>query len=257
MKFEAEEQSQYMCNVLWKGPRASALENGADLGNEIAEAEPDLEFGCPGLNPYKVSPSLCVENPYVSDPGLMLEMLLLPQILYHVERQLAAQSFLEHCRLHFPIMSGSLDCLGWREVLRLLSSISSRNPDNYERLEWLGDGVLKLLVTKLSNEKNDIATWIRNFHEGNLSDLRAVLASNRWLATCCRNAHFDQFLQTTHLSRTGWAPSALDKSNCTVASPSLKVCADFIEAVLGAVFYHFGFERASRVAIEMHIVPER
>lgn len=248
---------EFVCTMMWKAPRA--MFRYQTKKEESGSAKSTCET--PDSSTIMCRPLDCIELP-VSDPGLLLEIILLPQVLYVVERQMVAQDFIKHCSTNFPTLAEALMKIGWREIRRLLTSTRSQMPETYERFEWLGDGVVKLLVTQLCNEKNEIATWVKNFHEGNLSELRGAVVSNDQLAKVCRNARLDHFLLTTPLRQEIWTPCSLERCHVRTEeeirdnySPSLKTCADFIEGVIGAVFHAFGFEIARNVAIEIHVVP--
>lgn len=100
---------------------------------------------------------------------------------------------------------------------------------NNERLEFLGDSVLGLVVTEtLFREHPDLP-------EGQLAKLRAAVVSAKALAVVARTLGLGDHLR---LGRGEEASGGRDK-------PS--ILSDGMEAVLGAVFVQFGIERAADV----------
>lgn len=100
---------------------------------------------------------------------------------------------------------------------------------NNERLEFLGDSVLGLVVTEtLFRGHPDLP-------EGQLAKLRAAVVSAKALAEVARTLGLGEHLR---LGRGEEASGGRDK-------PS--ILSDAMEAVLGAVFIEFGIERAADV----------
>ncbi len=98
-----------------------------------------------------------------------------------------------------------------------------------ERLEFLGDAVLGLVVTDALYTNNpDLA-------EGSLAKLRASVVSTRALATVARNLGLGEWMR---LGKGEEFTGGRDK-------PS--ILADMMEAVIGAVFMERGFEGATRL----------
>lgn len=100
---------------------------------------------------------------------------------------------------------------------------------NNERLEFLGDSVLGLVVTEtLFRGHPDLP-------EGQLAKLRAAVVSAKALAEVARTLGLGDHLR---LGRGEEASGGRDK-------PS--ILSDAMEAVLGAIFIEFGIERAAEV----------
>ncbi len=100
---------------------------------------------------------------------------------------------------------------------------------NNERLEFLGDSVLGLVVTD---------TLFRNhpdLPEGQLAKLRAAVVSAKALAEVARTLGLGDHLL---LGRGEESSGGRDKAS---------ILSDAMEAVLGAVFVAFGIERAAEV----------
>ncbi|MFH0829398.1 MAG: ribonuclease III [Candidatus Kerfeldbacteria bacterium] len=111
-------------------------------------------------------------------------------------------------------------------------SYLNENPDfrlqHNERLEFLGDAVLELVVTE---------NLYRTFPnpEGDLTNIRASLVNSRSLADVALDLNFDSFLL---LSR-GEAKDANSKARHTIL-------ANAVEAVIGALYLDQGFEVAKQ-----------
>jgi ribonuclease III len=98
-----------------------------------------------------------------------------------------------------------------------------------ERLEFLGDSVLGVIVTEsLFRTHPDLS-------EGRLAKLRAAVVNMRALAGVARELKLGQYLR---LGRGEEATGGRDKSS---------ILADCVEALIGAVYLERGFETAGRV----------
>ncbi|MGI8920159.1 MAG: ribonuclease III family protein [Solirubrobacteraceae bacterium] len=123
------------------------------------------------------------------------------------------------------------------------ASWTMRRSDSYERLAFLGDSVLGLAVTthlypRLAAER---------FGAGQLTKIRAQAVSGRSCRTVAERLGIPERLRTA-------APAA--------AAPSLeallgteRVLASVIEAVIGACYLAFGYERTAEAVVQAFI-PE-
>ena len=100
---------------------------------------------------------------------------------------------------------------------------------NNERLEFLGDSVLGLVVT------DTLFTNHPNLPEGQLAKLRAAVVSAKALAVVARTLGIGDHVR---LGRGEEATGGRDKAS---------ILSDTVEAVLGAIYVQFGIERASEV----------
>jgi ribonuclease-3 len=102
-----------------------------------------------------------------------------------------------------------------------------------ERLEFLGDSVLGLVVTEeLFRRHPDLP-------EGQLAKLRAAVVNSRALAEVARGLGVGRFLR---LGRGEEASGGRDKSS---------ILADAVEALLGAVYLDKGTEPARRLILDL------
>lgn len=100
---------------------------------------------------------------------------------------------------------------------------------NNERLEFLGDSVLGLVVT------DTLFTTHQDFAEGQLAKLRAAVVSAKALADAARDLGLGEHIR---LGRGEETTGGRDKSS---------ILSDTIEAVIGAIYVQFGIERATEV----------
>ncbi|MBI5421456.1 MAG: ribonuclease III [Parcubacteria group bacterium] len=111
---------------------------------------------------------------------------------------------------------------------------SWRLPHN-ERLEFLGDAVLELVVTKFLFSK------FPERPEGELTSLRAALVNTDALAEVAQGLELDRFIL---LSRGEMANAGKSKKN---------ILADALEALIGGIYLDQQYEVAE-VFIERHII---
>jgi len=98
-----------------------------------------------------------------------------------------------------------------------------------ERLEFLGDAVLGLVVT------DALYTRHPDLPEGQLAKLRAAVVNMQALAGVARELQVGRHVR---LGRGEEATGGRDKAS---------ILSDTVEAVIGAIFVQFGIERASEV----------
>lgn len=132
------------------------------------------------------------------------------------------------------------------ELLRLAlthRSVSAENPsrDDNERLEFLGDAVLQLVVTDLLYHEYP------RLAEGQMAKVRAAVVSRPTLAAIARSISVGEHIElATGEERTG----GREKDS---------ILADAVEAIIGAVYLDAGLE-ASRALILRHwsaVISER
>ncbi len=107
-------------------------------------------------------------------------------------------------------------------------NINASEPD-YDRLEFLGDAVLSLIVAEYVFKDEKI------LNEGQMTRKRASLVNNDYLASV-----FDE-LDVHHLIRAS--------KNYNL---SVKDRANFFEAILGAIFLAEGFKKCRNFWIKLH-----
>lgn len=245
----------------WKQKRKTDLDMASDNILQDGERSP-----CNGLIAALLPITACVEAP-VADASLFLHFILIPQILYHLDQLMTAQLFVEHCSLHLPILGRHMESISnesFDDVIEALTAKSCAMDKNYDKLEWLGDAVLKLIQTKSLVHSRDLHQWVSFLHEGALNSLRSAMGSNERLTNAAKSAGFDRFILFRQLGRRQWSPIGLvlheinndgDEvvSNFEDIQPGKKTSADIIESILGLVYIHEGFQASFDVAEELGI----
>lgn len=121
-----------------------------------------------------------------------------------------------------------------QEFLEQALTHRSASKKNNERLEFLGDSILSLVITGyLFNE-------VENAQEGELSRLRASLVKGEKLAELARKINLGDYmvLGTGELKSGGFRRSS--------------ILADALEAVMGAVYLDSDFERCRKVILALY-----
>lgn len=114
-------------------------------------------------------------------------------------------------------------------------SVSSENParkDN-ERLEFLGDAVLQLIVTDLLYDSYP------QLAEGQMAKVRAAVVSRPTLAEIARSLRIGEDIE---LAASEEATGGREKDS---------ILADAVEAIIGAIYLDGGLEPAREVIVEL------
>ncbi|KAJ3195123.1 hypothetical protein HK101_001034 [Irineochytrium annulatum] len=172
---------------------------------------------------------------------VLLSAQLLPSILYKLEMYAVVDEFRRAL---------SFDKLSNCTLIQAFTATSAGESYNYERLETLGDSILKYLVSHVLCDK------FRTKKEGFLSDRRGEIVSNKHLCRKARDKGLGAVVFVASFSPKSWSPpgSNLVKSggdnapadnigNGQSASKRTigeKKLGDFVEAILGAVYVDCG-----------------
>ncbi|WP_286006013.1 ribonuclease III [Campylobacter avium] len=121
-----------------------------------------------------------------------------------------------------------------KELLKqAITHKSQSGAKHNERLEFLGDAVLDLVVAELLFEKfKDVA-------EGKLSKLRAALVNEKSFAKIANSIKLGTFILM----------SASEQSNNGRKKPS--ILSDAFEAIIGAIFLEAGFKKAKEISLTL------
>lgn len=112
-------------------------------------------------------------------------------------------------------------------------SNNSGAPD-YERLEFLGDSVLRLVMSDLLFDYN------KNFDEGKLTKIRSYLVSDEFLAKLAMTIELNKYIKVgLHEAKDG----GLQKE-------SILACA--LEATFGAIYKSLGYEQAKTCIFNLY-----
>jgi ribonuclease III len=116
------------------------------------------------------------------------------------------------------------------------ASWSERRSDSYERLAFLGDSVLSLAITTHLYPRFEA----ERFGAGQLTKLRAQVVSGRACKVVAEELGLPERLEAA--APPGAAVAALTRTE--------RVLASMIEAVIGACYLAFGFERTAEAVVE-------
>ncbi|ORY56117.1 RNase3 domain-containing protein [Pseudomassariella vexata] len=130
-------------------------------------------------------------------------------------------------------------------IVSAISSPAAREASNYERVEFLGDSILKLLATV------NVAVIHPLFPEGYLSKKKDLIVSNSRLCRAAETTGLTQFILTTQFTGKKWRPlyiqdllSEGSEEQTSSRQESTKVMADVVEALIGTCFLEGGMMKA-------------
>jgi ribonuclease III len=118
------------------------------------------------------------------------------------------------------------------------ASWTSRRPDSYERLAFLGDSVLALAVTSHLYPRLEA----ERFGPGRLTKIRAQAVSGRSCRVVAERLGVPERMRDTA------PPGAASTVPALVGTE--RVLASVIEAVIGACFLAFGYERTAEAVVK-------
>jgi len=154
------------------------------------------------------------------------------------------------------------------------ASPSSTGEESYQRLEFLGDGVLDLAVVDLLYHAHPTSS------QGHLTDVKCSLISNKALGligfglelhkcVLTSSPHLAFCLEHLTAAQCGNSSDCVEDemiddkgdgsvSTDTASSTGIKVLADVLEAIIGAIFIdsQYSLSTIQRVARHVNIVPE-
>ena len=122
-----------------------------------------------------------------------------------------------------------------------LTTTACRLPFNYERLEFLGDAVLKIYQTLHVFVQHPAGT------EGDMTSARNRIESNAALYDRIMSLNIDRFVNSWGFTRKDWVPPSFNNPTKQIAKR--KVFADVAEAIIGACMIHGGFENGTRAVL--------
>jgi ribonuclease-3 len=117
------------------------------------------------------------------------------------------------------------------------SSWSPRRADSYERLAFLGDSVLSLAVTTHLYPRLEA----ERFGAGRLTKIRAQAVSGRACAQVAEALGVPERLEAAAPMGAGGSAHALLRGE--------RVLAEVVEAIIGACYLAFGFERTAAAVV--------
>ena len=119
------------------------------------------------------------------------------------------------------------------ELLTESITHKSISGSNYERLEFLGDSVLQLVITESLYEKH------LELDEGALSREKQLLVSRKSLAKLSIDSGIDKLLEATNLNLN--------------STKSLKnsIAANLLESIIGAIFIDSNYSNCKKIIIKL------
>ena len=163
--------------------------------------------------------------------------MLLPSIVHELEVMLIAREMSSTVLKHVDIDDLSL-------VREAVSARSAVEPFNYERLEFLGDSILKFCAAL------QVLAIHPEWPEGYLSFFKDRLISNSRLSRAAMETGIAKYILTKSFTGQKWRPLYLDdflRSRSSVPPRrrlSTKTLADVVEALIGAAFVSGGISKA-------------
>ena len=170
---------------------------------------------------------------------------LLP--LEHARFSLFIPTILRYLEVHMvagELCQTVLKDVGFRDFDHVVTAISASSAHwvvNYQRYEFLGDSLLKFIVS------SQLFVDHQNWHEGYLSECRNGFVSNLRLAKAALDFGLDAFILTKSFAGRKWTYPRVSGSMTRCGdkrSISSKVLADVVEALIGAAFIDRGFSSA-------------
>jgi dsRNA-specific ribonuclease len=128
-------------------------------------------------------------------------------------------------------------------LVRALTSSAADDNNNYQRLEFFGDCILKFMASVHLMADN------LNHPEGFLTVKKGRIVSNGYLARASLAAGLDKFIIVKKFTGAKWTPKYTSDLMAQTAPPekiekSTKLIADVIESLIGASYIVGGFAKA-------------
>ncbi|KZL77586.1 Dicer-like protein 2 (RNase3 domain-containing protein) [Colletotrichum tofieldiae] len=161
---------------------------------------------------------------------------LIPSILHRIETYLVAQGLSTGLLRPLAISDPAL-------VLTAISTGSAAEPTNYERMEFLGDSILKFSTTI------NVAALYPHWPERLLSFKKDSIVANSTLCKAAVKHGLDRFILTKPFTGQKWRPIYVDDvlhrgDDKATRKVSTKTLADIVEALIGASMIDGGLEKA-------------
>ncbi|CAG8095579.1 unnamed protein product [Penicillium olsonii] len=152
--------------------------------------------------------------------------LLIPPMIQLIHRHLMAQTLRDRVFKDAPEIC--LDTLA-----EAITTPASQWAVNYQRLEFLGDALLKFIVA------TDLFQRHPHWHEGYLSKQKDLLVSNERLTQAAMTAHLEKYICNDFITRKHRAFSRKEEHESDQVIPK-KVYADVVEALVAVAYKHGG-----------------
>ncbi|KAK2047429.1 RNase3 domain-containing protein [Colletotrichum somersetense] len=161
---------------------------------------------------------------------------LIPSILHRIETHLVARELSLGLLRPLAISDPSL-------LLTAISTGSAAEPTNYERIEFLGDSILKFSATI------NVAALNPHWPERLLSFHKDGIVSNSTLCKAAVKHGLDRYILTKPFTGQKWRPIYVDSilsrgEDKSTRKMSTKTLADIVEALIGASMIDGGLDKA-------------
>jgi dsRNA-specific ribonuclease len=174
---------------------------------------------------FETQPELCLKMM----PEMMLRHAVGPGALFLASTLISMERHLTTCALRDMFADRVDVVMGIPLLTRALTSTGVSSSENYERLELLGDAVLKLAST--------VRLFVRFPHhaEGDMHPLRCSIVSNSVLNAKAKQAGIEHYLNFTRTFLQDWQPPGYE-ANAQPMPVHDKALADVVEAMAGAYY---------------------
>lgn len=165
-----------------------------------------------------------------------------------IQRQIRNSLLVE--RLNSTILT-SARMSSMKLIMEAISSPAAHEASNYQRMEFLGDAVLKYYTAVTLMAQN------LNYPEGYLANTKDLIVSNKSAALAAKEVGLDEFIIRTGFTAAKWRPIYMREIESVApnihkddtAELSTKVLADVVEALIGAAYLDGGDTEAKVIAI--------
>ena len=166
----AEDSPLFQAQRMWSLPSGLPLKRKKD---GLLDSEPRFDF-------VEIPREAFVES-NLANAHIASLCVFLPQILFLFERQQKTEAFIKHCESHIPTLGNCFRKMDFASVALAITAKSCNPNENYDKWEWIGDAVLKLLQTDSLLKSPRFKHFVKFLHEGDLSMLRSAMGTNERL----------------------------------------------------------------------------
>ncbi|ESZ96850.1 RNase3 domain-containing protein [Sclerotinia borealis F-4128] len=182
---------------------------------------------------YVLPASTCVQD---AMPSQLLQFgMMIPSITHHIEIQLIVD------RLSRTILK-DLEINDRSHIQAAITTSSYDGNLNYQRLEFLGDTILKLCTSV------QLMAEFPRWHEGYLSLMKDRIVSNSRLSRAAVEVGLDEYIITKAFTGLKWRPlyveNYLNITEPKTRQMSSKTLADVVEALIGVCMIDGGIPKA-------------
>jgi dsRNA-specific ribonuclease len=193
-----------------------------------------------GKNAHTKIEEIAVSECFVDPVPAVYSMfaLFIPSMMHRFEVSIIAETL--RTTLLAPIALASTDL---PLITRALQSSAADAIENYQRLEFLGDCILKFVATVHLMAANP--SWPESY----LTAKKGKIVSNGFLARAALASGLNSFMITKSFTGLKWAPRyagdlLAEMEPAPKVERSSKIIADIVESLIGASYMIGGFEKA-------------